>query len=172
MTEQEYINTIKKVNKPRRHTITNSIGVEEFIQSYCKTNKDLSLSVIRNIIKNVNLELAEQLAKGDYIKFPRQMGGLELRQKNTYVKFQNGVLKTNRHVDWNATLKLWYSDENCRKLKKLVRLENKKIYMIFYNKGVSKYNNKIFYEFVPNRTLKQKVKHNIQTGVITDTFEL
>jgi hypothetical protein len=36
------------------------------------------------------------------------MGQLEVRKYETYVKFKDGKIKTNRGIDWNATLQLWY----------------------------------------------------------------
>lgn len=171
MTEQEFIADIKNVTKPRNHSIKNSIGVEDFVYQYLKCNKKLPSSTIRSIIKTINQELANELSKGREIKFPRQMGSLEIRQNDTYVKLKDGKLKTNRMIDWNATLKLWYNDKEAKNKKQLVRLENKKIFSVFYNRGKAKYNNQVFYEFIPNRALKQKIKENIQSGIITDTFE-
>ena len=169
MTEQEFIANIKNVTKQRKHVIKNSLGTQDFILTY--KHPTLSQSMIRQIIKLINLELSNELAQGQYIKFPKQMGGLELRQTDSYVKFQDGKLKTNRMVDWNSTLKLWYADVEAKLKKQLVRLENKKIFSVFYNKGLAKYNNKLFYEFIPNRSLKQKIKQNIQTVIISDTFK-
>jgi hypothetical protein len=100
------------------------------------------------------------------------MGSLELRSNPTYVKFENGKIKTNRVIDWNATLKLWFKDKEAKNRKQLVRTENKKIFSVFYNKGKAKYNNKVFFEFIPNRTVKQTIKENINNGIITDTFLL
>lgn len=170
MTEQQFIADIKNVTKSRNHTIKNSIGVEDFLYDYLKENKDISSSTIRCIIKTINLELANRLSLGFEIKLPRQMGSLELRSNNTYVKFKDGKLKTNRMIDWNATLKLWYNDKEAKHKKQLVRLENKKIFSVFYNRGKAKFTNQVFYEFVPNRALKQKIKENIQLGNISDTF--
>jgi hypothetical protein len=47
-----------------------------------------------------------------------------VRKFNTYVKFQNGEIKTNRGVDWNATLKLWYEDNDAKENKILVKSED------------------------------------------------
>lgn len=170
MTEQQFIANVKNVTKPRNHSIQNSIGVEDFLQEYVKQNKKLSSSTIRSIIKLINLELANCLSAGKEIKFPRQMGSLELRSNDTYIKFKDGKLKTNRMIDWNTTLKLWYNDEEAKSRKQLVRLENKKIFSVFYNRGKAKFTNQVFYEFIPNRALKQKIKENIQLGNISDTF--
>jgi len=38
------------------------------------------------------------------------MGKLELRKKDAKVTYSNGKVKTNRAIDWNTTLKLWYED--------------------------------------------------------------
>lgn len=170
MTEQQFIANIKNVTKSRNHSIKNSVGVEDFLYEYLKENKNISSSTIRSIIKTINLELANSLSSGKEIKFPRQMGSLELRSNDTYVKFKDGKLKTNRMIDWNATLKLWYKDKEAKYKKQLVRLENKKIFSVFYNRGKAKFTNQVFYEFIPNRALKQKIKENIQLGNISDTF--
>lgn len=170
MTEQQFIADVKNVTKSRNHSIKNSVGVEDFLYEYLKENKDISSSTIRSIIKNINLELANSLSSGKEVKFPREMGSLELRSNNTYVKFKDGKLKTNRMIDWNATLKLWYNDKEAKYKKQLVRLENKKIFSVFYNRGKAKFTNQVFYEFIPNRALKQKIKENIQLGNISDTF--
>lgn len=170
MTEKEFIAHVKKVKGPRKHTIVNSIGVEDFVYNYVKTNKELSNNNIRQIIKRINLELQNYLSCGEEIKLPRQIGSLELRSTAAYVKFKNKTLKTNRPINWNATLQLWYKYPDSKLKKQLVRTESKKIFQVFYNKGKAKYTNKIFFEFIPNRTLKQKIKNNIQNGLIKDTF--
>lgn len=172
MTEQEFINDIKKVKGSRQHSIVNSIGVEDFIKHYKKINNRISIETIRKVIKQTNIYLANELVQGNEIKLPRQMGSLELRSNPTYVKFENGKIKTNRVIDWNATLKLWFKDKEAKNRKQLVRTENKKIFSVFYNKGKAKYNNKVFFEFIPNRTVKQTIKENINNGIITDTFLL
>lgn len=170
MTEQEYIATTKKVTGTRKHTITNSIGVNNFINAYTKTNKEFSAQQIRAILKRINQLCAEKIAQGKYVKFPNQMGGLEIREFNTYVKFKDGKLRTNRPIDWNATMLLWYNDEQAKATKRLVRTEDKKIFKVFYNKGYAKYNNKVFVTFIPSRTLKNLIKQNIREGIIKDAF--
>lgn len=170
MTQEEFIAHAKNVKGPRKHSIKNSIGTEDFVYTYIKNNKELPIEQIRSIIKLINLELQTHLCQGEEIKLPRQMGSLELRSVNAYVKFKNNRLKTNRPVDWHATLQLWYKYPEAKAKKQIVRTESKKIFQVFYNKGKAKYTNKIFFEFVPNRTLKQKIKENIQNGLIKDTF--
>ena len=166
MTEQQFIADIKNVTKSRNHSIKNSVGVEDFLYEYLKENKDISSSTIRSIIKNINLELANSLSSGKEIKFPRQMGSLELRSNDTYVRFKDGKLKTNRMIDWNATLKLWYEYPKYKDSKTLVREESPQIFRVHYNKNKAIYNNKTFYDFLPNRELKIKLKNNIKKNKI------
>lgn len=172
MTEAEFSAAIRNVKQPRHHKIKDSIGVSTFANAYYKVNKDIPISTIRTIIKRVNELVSDEVANGHLIKLPLMMGQLELRHVDTYVKFVDGKLKTNRPIDWKATLKLWYSDEQCKEQKILIRQENTKIFQFFYNKGKARYANQIFYQFIPNRTLKQKIKNNIQEGIIKDTFKL
>jgi len=39
------------------------------------------------------------------------MGTLEVRKRPTRVAIVDGKLVTNLPIDWDATLKLWYEDE-------------------------------------------------------------
>ena len=166
--EKDFIKQIKKVSLPRKHTINNSVGINDFILQY--KNDNLSSKQIRNIIKKTNEYISDAIANGHSIYLPHQMGALDIRHYNSFVKFENNELKTNRPIDWNKTLKLWFSDEEAKRNKTFVRTENKKIFRVFYCKAKAKYNNKSFYEFVTNRTLKNKIKNNIKEGTLKDSF--
>lgn len=167
MTQDDFLKSIKKVNASRKHKITKSVGINDFLKQY---DSNLTNIQIRQIIKRINELQSEQLALGRSIIFPQQMGKLEIRKFDSFVKFENGELKTNRAIDWNKTLQLWFNDEEAKKNKTFVRTEDKKIFKIFYCRSSAKYNNKVFYEFKPNRTLKNKIKNNIRNGVLTDSF--
>ncbi len=167
MNQEDFLKEIKKVSATRKHKIRQSVGINDFLK-VCDSK--LTKQQIRKVIKRINELQAEQLAQGRSIHLPRQMGELEIRKFDSFVKFEDGKLKTNRAIDWNRTLQLWYNDEESRKNKVFVRTEDKKIFKIFYNRGCAKYNNKVFYEFKPNRALKNKIKNNIRNGVLTDSF--
>jgi hypothetical protein len=102
--------------------------------------------------------MAEQLISGKDVKFPQRMGQLEVRKYNTYVKYQEGKIKTNRGIDWNATLKLWFEDEDAKKEKLLVKAEDSEVFTILYNRMIANYNNKTLYQFKPNRSLRLAIK--------------
>ena len=72
-------------------------------------------------------------------------------------------------IDWDRTLKLWYEDEEAYKNKTLIKIEEKEIYKIFYNRNLADYTNKSFYQFNFNRELKKKLKYNIKEGEV-DAF--
>jgi hypothetical protein len=73
------------------------------------------------------------------------MGQLEVRKYDTYVKLMDGKLRTNRKIDWQATLQLWYEDEEAKENKVLIKSEDKEVFKIFYNKMIANYNNKTLY---------------------------
>ena len=174
MEEQEFINIVRNVRGPRNHKVKNSFGVYDGYKYYRKNKpKDkkyiLSESQYFSIIRMVNSLFAEALLSGDDVVLPCRFGRLELRKRNAGVYFKDGKLKYTLPIEWDRTLKLWYEDEESYKNKTLVRIEEKEVYKLYYNKNVAEYNNKSFYLFNFNRDLKRQLKTNIKKGNI-DAF--
>ena len=92
------------------------------------------------------------------------MGSLEIRKRPTRVAIVDGKLVTNLPIDWDATLKLWYEDEEAFNNKTLVRIENEEVFKVYYNKKEANYNNKSFYEFKPNRDIQRSLTKHIRAG--------
>lgn len=168
----EYKKRIKRVDGPRIHKITGSLGVYQAYKYYRKNKPKEKKYVLTEsqyfaIIRQINNLLADELSIGKEIVLPKRMGVIELRKYNTNVRFdEHGNLKTNLPIDWNGTLELWYNDEESRNNKTLLRQENKEVFKIYYNKYNANYNNKSFYEFRCNKDLKQRLKQNIRYGNI------
>jgi hypothetical protein len=168
----EYKKRIKRVDGPRIHKITGSLGVYDSYKKYRKNRpRDkkyvLTESQYFAIVRQINNLLADELSVGKEVVLPKRMGTIELRKYNTNVRFDEyGNLKTNLPIDWNGTLELWYTDEESRNNKTLLRQENKEVFKIYYNKYNANYNNKSFYEFRCNKDLKQRLKQNIKYGSI------
>ena len=99
------------------------------------------------------------------------MGTIELRKISTYVNFKDGKLHSNLPIDWDRTLKLWCEDEEAYKSRTLIKMEEKEIFKVHYNKAKADYTNKSFYQFNANRELKKTLKRNIKEGRV-DTFLL
>ena len=99
------------------------------------------------------------------------MGGLELRKVERDIEFKDGKLVIKLPVNWDATLKLWYQDEDAYNNKTLVRFEDREVFIIYYNKWSATYNNKSYYQFFPNSVLKGKLAQNIRQGKIDAPYK-
>lgn len=167
---------VLKLDKPRQHKVNNSLGVYDAYK-WIRKNKWLDIGrpitehEFYTIIRQVNNLLAENFLKGRDIVLPHKLGTIELRKYETKMSFNNGKLHTNLPIDWDRTLKLWAEDEEAYKEKMLVKVEEKEIFKVFYNKGKANYNNKSFYEFEVNRDLKRRLKQRIKDGLI-DAFKI
>ena len=174
MKEQEFLNSVRRIKEPRNHKVRNSYGVYDGYKYYRKTKpKDskyvLSESQYFAIIRKINELFVEAILSGEDVVLPCRMGRIELRKSTPNIKLENGKVKANLPIDWDKTLKLWYEDEEAYKNKTLVKIEEKEVYKIYYNRGLAEYTNKSFYLFNFNRDLKRRLKTNIKEGVI-DAF--
>lgn len=165
---------ILKVNEPREHKVTGSLGVYNAYK-YIRKNKwfdigrPLTEHEFYSIIRRVNDLLADEIVNGNDIVLPHKMGRLELRKTKANIRIQNGKIKTNLPVDWDRTLQLWSEDKESFETKTLVKMEEKEFFRVFYNRMKCNYNNNSFYEFKLNRDIKIRLKHKIKEGHI-DAF--
>lgn len=161
-----------KLDKPRVHRIKGSLGIYDGYKYYRKNKPSdpkyiLTESQYFAITRRVNNLLADNLVNGGEISFPHRMGRLEIRKTAGEVRLDaNGKLITNLAIDWDGTLKLWYNDEESYNNRTLVRIEEKEIFEIYYNRGQANYSNKSFFEFSVNRVLKRRLKGKIKEGKI------
>ena len=169
--------SIQHLQENRTHKITNSLGVYDAYK-YIRKNKwfnigrPLTEHEFYQIIRRINNYLAEELINGNDVIFPNRMGKLELRKRNSLpIIDKNGNLKVTYAIDWDNTLKLWYEDEEALNNKTLVRLPERNIFRIKYNKNTANYNNKSFMEFQVNRNIKVRLKQKIKNNEI-DAFNL
>ena len=172
----DFLNSIKKVNEPRTHKVNNSLGVYDaykFLRKrkWLNIGRPLTEHEFYSIIRKVNDYLADSFLHGNDIKLPHRMGRIELRKYGVRISFDGEKVKTNLPIDWDRTLKLWYEDEEAYKEKTLVKVEEKEIFKVYYNKQLAGYNNQVFYEFNVNRELKKRLKQRIKEGVL-DAFKL
>lgn len=174
MDYNSFIKDIKKVNKERHHKVTNSYGSKDAFHYYRKIKPTNSKYVLTDcqylsIIRKINNCLRDYLIEGKDVLLPEKMGRLELRKTKSKISFENGKLKTNLPVDWNATLKLWYDNPISKNKKQLVRQETQETFRVYYNRNKANYNNKSFYEFNTNRDIKLGLKKNIKLNKL-DAF--
>ena len=174
---KDFKSAIQGLQNTRTHKVTNSLGSYDAYK-YIRKNKQFNIGrpltehEFYQIIRRINNYLAEELINGNDVIFPNRMGKLELRKRNSLpVIDKNGNLKVTYAIDWDNTLKLWYEDEEAFNNKTLVRLPERNIFRIKYNKNTANYNNKSFMEFQVNRNIKVRLKQKIKNNEI-DAFNL
>lgn len=154
---------------PRKHKVSGSFGVYDSYKSVRKGKwREIGHPVSEHdfyaVIRTVNNFLAEALSLGEDIQLPHRMGRLEIRKRQATIDIKDGKVIANLPVDWDRTLKLWEEDEDAYKERALVKMEEKEIFQVYYNRGKANYVNKGFFAFLPNRELKKKLKANIKNG--------
>lgn len=172
----EFRRQLLKVDKPRKHKIRNSLGTYDAYK-YIRKNKwfDIGQPVTEHqfysIIRRMNNLLAEELLNEHDIVLPCKMGIIEVRKYDARISIKDGKIKTNLPIDWDRTLKLWSEDEEAYKERTLIKMEEKEVFKVCYNRIKANYNNKSFYEFVVNRDLKRRLKQRIKRGNF-DAFKI
>lgn len=175
MEEREFRSNIRRVHDPRNHKVKNSWGVYDAYKWYRKNKpKDkkyvLTESEYFTIIRRINEALREELLIEGDLLLPCKMGRLEIRKYPAIITNDGKKIKTNLPIDWNATLKLWYEDEECLRDKTLVRINVPEKFRVYYNKAKANYENKTFYQFSTNRELKILLKNTIKSNANFDAF--
>ena len=170
----DFLNSIKKVNEPRVHKIRGSYGVYDAYKwirknSWLNIGRCLTEHEFYSIIRKVNDYLADSFLHGNDIKLPHRMGRIELRKYDVRVSFDGEKVKTNLPIDWDKTLKLWYEDEESYKNKTLIKIPEKEVFKVYYNKNIANYVNKLFYQFNINRNIKTRLKLKIKNNEL-DAF--
>lgn len=167
---------VLKLNEPRVHKVRNSNGVYD---SYKWIRKNKWLNIGRpvtehefyTIIRQVNNLLADSLLNGEDVILPHRLGTIELRKYDSRISICDGKIVTNLPIDWDRTLKLWSEDEEAYKDRTLIKMEEKEIFKVFYNKRRANYENKSFMQFEVNRDLKRRLKQKIKDKAI-DAFRI
>ena len=171
MGYSDFETKILKRNGGKKFKISNSWGIEDAFHAIRKSGgfkgkADVTESEFRQIVREVNKELGKLLSDGKEVRLPCGMGKLELRKYKGSPKIVNGKLKVNYPVDWHRTIELWYSDEEAKKNKTLVRFDRGYVYYIKYSKFGANYTNQCYYKFAINRFIKTALKENILKGKV------
>lgn len=175
MTYEEFKSEVQHLSSPRKHKVTNSIGVYSAYK-WIRKNKWLNIGrpltehEFYSIIRKVNDYLADSFLHGNDIELPHRMGRIELRKYDAKIYLKDNKVVTNLPIDWDKTLRLWYEDKESYDNRTLVRMEEKEVFKIHYNRSKADYNNQTFYEFNPNRELRKELKKRIKDGKI-DAFK-
>lgn len=160
---------VLNANKKHKFKVTNSYGTKAAWR-WIKKNKWLNIGQpitelqLGTIIKTINQTLQDQLIKGKDVLLPCRMGRLEIRRYEAKLECKDGKISTTLPIDWKRTLNLWWEDEEAYLTKKLIRHEDRKIFTIYFNKKAANFVNKSFYEFLPTRAFKKRLKEAINNN--------
>lgn len=171
---EEFRAEVLGIHRTRRHRVTNSLGVYDAYK-WLRKNKWLNIGrpltehEFYSIIRKVNNYLADELVQGKDIVLPHRLGRIEIRKGKPSIRIKDGNVKTDLPIDWDRTLKLWYEDQESFENKTLIKMEEKEVFKVYYNRANSDFNNKSFYEFIINRDIKKRLKQQIKEGQI-DAF--
>ena len=158
------------------YDVSNSYGVYDYYKYY-RHNRPRAKSYYKmnehqyyKLIRAVNEYLVELLFKNKIVEFPDRLGQLVIQKRNTTVTFKDGKLRTNRPVNWDATIRLWFEDPEAEKNKTVVRWDTDHLTTIVYKKSNTLFRNKPFYEFQVLRRLKQRLGSLINEGGLETPF--
>lgn len=129
--------------------------------------KRMNIYICLKAITRINEELAKLLIAGNEVSFPNKMGTIDVRKHKTTVYFDDKGKLVNTHpINWDKTLKLWFSDSKAKANKTLIRTEQDYAYKIYYKKvdGKCCYKNRTFTTFHPCRNLKKMLRDRIRQG--------
>lgn len=173
---QEFKRRVRRITEHHEHKIRNSWGIYDGYKYYRKTKPKgkqyvLTESQYFAITRRINNLMAEEIANGNDFKIPHRMGRIELRKFDSRIRIgEDGQVHDNLPIDWSKTLELWYEDEESYKNKTLVKMEEKEIFTIFYNRSLATYRNQSFYEFKFNRDMKIMLKQKIKEGAVDASY--
>ena len=165
LTLKEFKTAVKHSGKKSdKYTVNNSWGVYDFYKYYRKNKPEgkrwvLTESQYFAIFRRVNELLMDILINTGEVQFPFKMGGLLIyrRKLSTYVD-NDGNKRTERKIDWNRTLELWYDDAEAYKNKTLLYYESDEKLIARYTKEKAEFINKYYYDFRPNRDIARRVR--------------
>lgn len=160
------IDEIKKVKGSRIHKINNSYGLRDYYKYYKDNGGKLNCDIYKKVFNILMLKIGEQLLTIGEFNFHNSFGKLYLLKiKRKFNNYNNRILP-NTPINWGDTLKLWCKDEEARKTKLLIRINEPYIYRVTYIRTSAKYINKSIIKFILCRTLKIKLKDKIKNNEI------
>ena len=171
MELEEFKSEKMKRHQSHKFKVTGSFGVYDAFKHIRKNHwydigRPLKEKEFYGIVRGINNLLAENIANGITVKFPQQMGVLELRKWERGASIIGDRLKVTYPVNWYETWKLWYKDPDAYRSRVLLRDEQKEGFSVRYLKREAAFENKIFYQFTLNRFIRQALKENIKKGKV------
>lgn len=161
--------------KNKKKNITNSYGIPDYYKFYTEEFERNAARVLTRrefsqALDGIYKRMREDLANSGIVKFPYGMGEVAVTKRPMKIWFENGEAHTTKIIDWDATLNLWFEDEESRQLKRKVYRDTKTLFMIRYNSGNNAPINGKSFRMKISRGLKDMLKNNVKSGKVTDSF--
>lgn len=160
------IEEIKKVKNKRNHLLKNSFGIKDYYEYYKNNGGNLNRETYKKVFNLLMIKIGEQLLNLGEFNFHNSFGKLLLVKIKRKFNDYNGKLLPNTPINWQKTLELWCNDKNAKDSKLLIRTNEPYIYRCIYIKSSAKYKNKSIIKFSLCRTLKLKLKKEIEDNKI------
>lgn len=143
----------------RNHKIKSDYGVRDYYKFYRDNGGTLNYATFSRTLKSFDQGVANIIVNNEYsYKLAQGLGIITVKKVKNYVRIgKDGKVKTNYPVNYNATMKLWATNPEAAKAKKLVRYDNrhsnKYTYRFKYivSGTLAKYKNKSLYKMRFNR---------------------
>lgn len=167
---EDYLKEVKNVSGSRKHKITgsqNTISGFNYYRKIRPKEKEFTLKdkEYLSIIREMNKLVADYLIENKFIRLPSGFGYFEILKKETSSWInEDGKFASNKVVDMNSTIKLWYEDEECRVNKTLVRYDNEFLFRIKYPLNGRMYKDNFYFSMKFNRVLRQRLSSIINSG--------
>lgn len=176
LSRKEFLASV--INYAHPKLVSNSWGVYDYYKYYRKNKPEgkkyvMKEAVFYKLIRRVNQLLADELVENHSLELPYRMGELKIYYEPTKSYIKDGKVKTNRVVDWDETLKLWYEDDQMRKEKRLIYRDLPSKIRFRYDRSKAKFANYVFYEMRLGTELKTRICKSFHNQLpCFDNFEI
>jgi hypothetical protein len=121
----------------------------------------IDLNLYSKIIRYIHSLLKESLLSTGSIDLPYGLGRFEIKSHNGVIYMKDNKVKRSMAVNWEETLKYWFSNENGEKKKILIYNKQGPIYRVVWVRKKLRTKNLVYYSFNTSRTLKKELKQQI-----------
>ena len=153
MTPEE----IRKLGKPTKHKITNSLNNKQIGRIYKKEGGELQRELFEKVVGAVNLLAWEYIVSGRDFEFPHSMGKLGMRKCKMQTSFRDGKAVSNSGINWKETLDYWAEDDIARKKKKVIHYTDPWFYRVRYIKDDVRTSKLKFYYFRTSKGFRKRL---------------
>ena len=163
MDYSEFSKSKKKVNGSREHSIKNSYGINDYYKNYRETVtytvRLLDRTTFSNVFHDINDFIVDNFLEYKSVKFPWGLGSLVLYSRKATAQIdKNGKLIIKKPIQWDATMKLWFEDEEAHENKTLVRKEDEYVHLIKYSRKKMNIKNSRYIKMAVARSFKIRLR--------------